>query len=271
MSSVLSSAILRSRRPARAAALWAIFAAAVFFATQVLAAQQAPAPPNSPAAATAKKSPRHRPRPTEVQAPAPENQAAPSPEPEAPKWPVNDAPSKPDVTWDSTGLKIEANNASLHDILNEVAADTGAKVEGMGSDERVFGEYGPGNTRDVISQLLHGSSYNVLMIGDQGAGTPRQIVLSTRRAGANQPQANRNMPQDQPDEDIPDQPEDNDQSGQQPIINGRPPMPMVPQGPPGIQPGPPGAPRTPQQVLQELQQRQQQIQDMQQQQQQQQH
>jgi len=187
-----------------------------------------------------------------------------------PKWPVNDNPNKPAVTWDVTGLKIQANNSSLHDILNQVSADTGAQVEGIGADERVFGEFGPGTARDVIAQLLHGSSYNVLMIGDQGSGTPREIVLSTRRAGNAQP-ANRptQQPIDQPDEDVvPDQPEDNDQSGQPPIINnGRPPMQMPPQGPPGV----PGAPRTPQQVLQELQQRQQQIQDQQQQQQQQPH
>ena len=262
MSSIQSTLMSLSRKPGAALGL----AAAILFATQATAAQQAPAPGGSPSAATAKKSPQHRPMPADVQAPAPEMQPAPAPQPGTSKWPVNNAPNKPSVTWDSSGLKIEANNSSLHDIMNEVSADTGAKVEGMGTDERVFGEYGPGNTRDVLSQLLHGSSYNVLMIGDQGAGTPRQIVLSTRRSGGTQPNANVAATQDQPDEDIPDQLEDNDQSGQQPLINGRPPMPLVPQpGPPGLPDGPSGAPRTPQQVLQELQQRQQQIQDMQQQ------
>ncbi len=243
-------------------------AAALLFATGAAPAQPAQAPANSPAAPAAKKSPQHRLRPGEVQTPPAQELPAPAQQPELPNWPVNDAPAKASVTWDSSGLKIQANNSSLHDILNAVSADTGAKVEGMGADERVFGEYGPGTARDVLSQLLHGSSYNVLMIGDQGAGTPRQIVLSARRNGGNQPQANRPVPEDQADEDIPDQPEDNDQSVQPPIINGRPPMQMVPQGPPGVPPGPPGVPRTPQQVLQELQQRQQQIQDQQQQQQQ---
>jgi hypothetical protein len=268
MSSIHLAASVLARSPGAGWALVAILAAAVLFAGQAAAVQQAQPAAQAPAGATAKKSPRHRPRQAEPP-PPPEVQPTPEPPPpELPKWPVNDTPSKPAVTWDSGGLKIQANNASLHDILNEVSADTGAKVEGMGTDERVFGEFGPGTARDVISQLLHGSSYNVLMIGDQGAGTPREIVLSTRRAGNNQPQANRpGQPVDQPDDEVPDQPEDNDQSGQPPIINnGRPPMQMVPQGPPGVQ----GAPRTPQQVLQELQQRQQQIQDQQQQQQQQQ-
>ena len=50
----------------------------------------------------------------------------------------------------------------------------------MGADERIFGTYGPGPARDVLSQLLDGSGYNVLMVGDRGAGTPRRIVLTIR-------------------------------------------------------------------------------------------
>ena len=235
-----------------------IVAAAVLFTTQIIAAQQPPAQSDSPTAATAKKSPRHR---TQQEAPpaAQEQPAPPPPQPETPAWPVNENPAKPAVTWDSHGLRIQANNASLHDILTEVSTDTGAKVEGMGTDERVFGEYGPGAARDVIAQLLHGSNYNVLMIGDQGEGTPRQIVLSARRAGTPN-NANRPNPDQQSDDDyVPDEPQAEDQPVQPPVMTGRPPMPMVPQGPPGT-------PRTPQQVLQELQQRQQQLQDQQQQQ-----
>lgn len=261
MSSMYSSRIVFRRWPA---ALWASAALALLiFAGQTATAQQT----DASSAARAKKSPRHDAKAAETQpaATAPLPVLAP-PMPEIPKWPVNDSPNKPSVTWDASGLKIQANNSSLHDILNQVSTDTGTKVEGLGTDERVFGEYGPGTARDVISQLLHGSSYNVLMIGDQGAGTPRQIVLSARRNAPNQAQGNRPTPQDQPDEDVPDQPEVDEQPPMQPpmVNGGRPPMPEIPQGPPG-------APRTPQQVLQELQQRQQQIMEQQQQQQQQPH
>ncbi len=190
----------------------AILAAGALWAAQTVAAQQ-PQAASSPSAPAAKKSPSHRTRPSENQVVAPAEQAAPTASlPEPPHWPVNDSPNKPSVTWDASGLKIQANNSSLHDILNEVSTDTGAKLEGMGTDERVFGEYGPGAARDVISQVLHGSSYNVLMIGDQGAGTPRQIVLSTRHSGPTPSQANRQTPQDQPDEDVPDQPEVDEQA-----------------------------------------------------------
>ena len=248
-----------SRRIRRAWRCFPLLAGALL-ASIAIAAQQPPPAASSTPAPAAKKSPRHHLRPAE--APPTVEQPAPPPQPETPQWPVNETPAKPSITWDSQGLRIEANNSSLHDILNEVSADTGAKVEGMGTDERVFGQYGPGAARDVISQLLHGSSYNVLMIGDQGSGTPRQIVLSARHSGPNPSNANR-PPQDQSDEDVPEEPQSEDQPVQPPLINGRPPMPMPPQGPPG-------APRTPQQVLQELQQRQQQLQEQQQQQQQQQ-
>jgi len=239
--------------------LSAAIAAAVLFACQPLGAQTAPHPATTQPSPAAKTSSRHA-KPSPAQPAMPEEQPA-AAQPEMPKWPVNETPGKPAITWDSQGLKIDAANSSLHQILNDVSTATGAKVEGFGTDERVFGEYGPGQARDVISQLLHGSGYNVLLIGDQGAGTPRQIILSTRKAASSQGQQQAfNRPtQDSPDEDVPDQPEVEEQPQQQPpLINGR---------PPGIPPpqGPPGAARTPQQVLQELQQRQQQMQDQQQQ------
>jgi hypothetical protein len=86
------------------------------------------------------------------------------------------------VEWDSRGLRISAKNASLREILTEVSSRTGATLEGMGADERVFGEYGPGPAKEVLAQVLNGSAYNVMLIGDQGQGTPRQIVLSMRSA-----------------------------------------------------------------------------------------
>ena len=256
-------------RQRRAVAPWlhfpAAIAAAVLLACQALSAQSAPHPATAQPSQAAKMPSPHA-KPTPMQSAAPEGQPE-AAQPETPKWPVNETPGKPAITWDSQGLKIDATNSSLRQILNDVSTATGAKVEGFGADERVFGEYGPGQARDVISQLLHGSGYNVLLIGDQGAGTPRQIVLSTRKAASGPGQQAFNRPtQEEPDEDVPDQPEveEQQQQLQPPLINGRPPVIPPPQGPPGE--GPPGAPRTPQQVLQELQQRQQQMQDQQQQQ-----
>lgn len=174
--------------------------------------------------------------------------------PVLPDWPANENPGQPKVTWDSHGLRIDAANSSLRQILNNVATVTGAKVEGMGADERVFGEFGPGQARDVLSQLLHGSSYNVLMIGDQGQGTPRQIVLSSRHAGGAAPAASGRPLQESPEDDTEPEAEPTPPPAQQP--------------PPGTTRPPTSMPQfgprtTPQQMLQQIQQRQQEMQNSQ--------
>jgi len=164
--------------------------------------------------------------------------------PKPPDWPANDRPADASVVWDSHGLRIEAANSSLEQILKDVSTVTGAKVEGFSADERVFGAYGPGKARDVLSQLLEGSGYNLLMMGDQGQGAPRQIVLSVRHAGAAQPAAGNDQANNEEDVDADDQP----------VQPTPPPTPMRQ----GFGPG--TAPRSPQQIMQEMQERQQQMQ-----------
>jgi len=170
------------------------------------------------------------------------------------------------VVWDANGLRINASNSSLQQILNEVSTETGSKVEGPVPDQRIYGNYGPGQARDVLSQLLQGSGYNVLLAGDLGKGAPRDIVLSPRQAGPANPQNNNaNRPQPDPDEEIPDQPEDQPQPPIQPPVQQQQ-MQNNMNMRPGF--GPNGPIRTPQQVMEEMQQRQlQQQQQMQQQQQ----
>jgi hypothetical protein len=145
------------------------------------------------------------------------------------------------VVWDSHGLRIVASNSSLAQIVKDVAAKTGATLEGMGQDERIFGVYGPGPARDVLTQLLDGSGYNVLMIGDQGEGTPRRIVLSARPTGPAQPAAS---PSTSNDEETDAEPQPQPQPEPQP--------PPVREGPP------PGMPLRPQPMPPDIQQRQQQ-------------
>jgi hypothetical protein len=157
-------------------------------------------------------------------------------------------------------LRIDAANSSLQQILKDVSAATGAKVSGMGADQRIFGTYGPGPTREVLSQLLDGSGYNVLMIGDQGQGTPRQIVLSRQPTGPAMRSMGNNSSQSSDDGNSADVEEP-----QPPPQQLQPESPQPPQNQPaGFGPG--AQPRTPQQILQEMQQRQQQIEQTQQQQ-----
>ena len=157
-----------------------------------------------------------------------------------PLWPANETPVQASVTWDSHGLRIDAANSSLQQILRDVSTATGMRVDGLNADQRVFGAYGPGLARDVLSQLLQGSGYNVLMIGDQGQGAPRQIVLSSRRTGDAMQPVNNNQAS-AADDDV-----DADEQPQAPPMR------------PGFAPGAP--PRSPQQIMQEMQQRQQQMQ-----------
>ena len=168
---------------------------------------------------------------------------------------MNDQPVPASVNWDGNGLRIIAANSSLHQILDEFSKDTGTKVDGVAQDQRIFGNFGPGRPSDVLAELLQGSGYNFLLVGDSGSGLPREVILSAQatNAVANRPNANQ-----QQEDDYDDAPVDNNQVDTQP------------QAPPVAPPGPPrtnsdGMPvRTPQQIMQDLQMRQQQLQQQQQ-------
>lgn len=157
-----------------------------------------------PSATTARAT-KHR-KPHATAKPATAAPAVPA-QPPAPNWPVNSQPAHAAVTWDGRGLRIDAANSSLLQILADVTAATGAKIEGTTADQRVFGIYGPGSARDVLSQLLQGSGYNIVMMGENGQGVPREVVLSQRNAGSAAPPAMAARPQPQPDDDIDDTPE----------------------------------------------------------------
>lgn len=179
--------------------------------------------------------------------PAPHPAVETPPPPPMPHWPANDQPTPASVVWNAAGLHINASNSSLQQILSEVSTETGSRIEGPVPDQRVYGNYGPGQARDVLSELLQGSGYNVLLAGDLGKGAPRDIVLTPRTAGGpNTPNAGLNRPQDTEDE----APEPPEEQPQQPV-----PLPQMP-GRPGF--GPNGPIRTPQQIMEEMQQRQQQ-------------
>ncbi|MGA2833920.1 MAG: hypothetical protein ABSE55_12690 [Terracidiphilus sp.] len=218
----------------------AILVAALCGAPILGAQTPATAAPSTPSVAVHKPvHPHTRPIAALAQSPAP--QAALSvtpPVPETPAWPANAKPDPATVTWDSHGLRIEAANSSLSQILEDVSTATGTKVEGFDADQRIFGVYGPGPARDVLSQLLQGSGYNVLLVGEQGQGTPREIVLSARHAGSTA-QAPNAAPANASDEDV-----DTEEPPQ--------PQPGRPAIQPSIAPG--GPARTPQQI-QEMQQR----------------
>ena len=111
---------------------------------------------------------------------APDTTAVSPPSSPVPIRPASQASNPARVSWSSRGLEIEASNSSLEQILRQVAAYTGAKFEGLTQDQRVFGNYGPGPASEVLSMLLDGSGYNVLIIGSRDSNAPVEIVLSAR-------------------------------------------------------------------------------------------
>jgi len=224
----------------------ALLAAYSLFAGTLLTAQTSSAP--SRAAAPAQKTiSSHKVNSHKQSAAArPEAKPAPAPAPvppKAPNWPANDLPAEASVVWDSHGLLIVASNSSLAQILKEVSTETGGKVEGMDADERVFGTFGPGPARDVLSRLLDGSAYNVVMIGDQGQGAPRHIVLSPRSTVAAAAPLAANRPSPPVNEDV-----ESDQPQQQP----EPPQPEYERN--STAPAVPASPQ--EQIMQEMQARQ---------------
>lgn len=168
----------------------------------------------------------------------------PAPAPAAALLPPSllDKPAQPAKVVLADGkLSIDANNSSLTAILNAVETTSGMTVDGLGKDQRVFGQYGPGNPRDVLSSLLDGAGYNFMMVGDTVSGSPKTVLLTVRNNAPIPPE--QASTQQQPDED------------EQPTVMNYPPQEAPPAPRPSSVLSPPGADgrvKTPQEILQEL-------------------
>jgi hypothetical protein len=173
-----------------------------------------------------------------------------------------DKPAQPaNVKVDAGQMSVQADNSSLTQILHDISAKTGMTIDGLNKDQRVFGSYGPSNPKEILSALLAGTGYNVMMVGVAREGAPRELVLTERTTGAAAQAGNSrpNVHQNQDDEDSVE-----DSSPNPPDLNPpqQPPQPGV--VPPDQPATPPNGVKTPQQMLQELQQLRQQQQQQQQ-------
>ena len=102
----------------------------------------------------------------------------------SPQTPAADmyGPHPPNIRFANGLLSIEANNSVLTDILFEVGSKTGAEIQmppwSDAGRERVVAKLGPGNPRDVIAALLHGSSFNYVIVeSPQGL---QQLILTPK-------------------------------------------------------------------------------------------
>jgi hypothetical protein len=191
--------------------------------------------------------------------PQPATPAPSAPQPQQVSQPAGsllDQPAQPaKVTFSNGKLAVQANNSSLAEILHEISQETGTKVNPVPGDHRIFGDYGPGAPKEILSALLDGFGYNMLMVGALENGAPRELTL-TQRSQTSMAQAQPNPIARQASNN--DDDSDDSSADQQPAEPVPPPRPETNMPPDANQQQPangqPGAVKSPQQLLQELQQ-----------------
>jgi hypothetical protein len=199
---------------------------------------------------------------TPAPTPAPAAAATPAPAVAPPNAAVTltapsllDKPAQPaKITLTSGLLAVNADNSSLTEILHQLAATSGMSIDGLDKDTRVFGAYGPGNPRDILSLLLDGAGYNVMMVGSTDAGAPRELILTERSKATIVNQQASTAPQEEEQDDAP-LPNNNPPAGEAPA--------QPRQVPPVQQQNQNGTIKSPSQILQEMQQMRQQQQQQQ--------
>jgi hypothetical protein len=143
--------------------------------------------------------------------PAPPARSAAQPAPAAPSAPPLTPAAPAAVKLANGQLTVSAQNSDLTAILQQVARTSGMSIEGLGKTTRVFGVYGPGSPRDILTELLAGSDYNFVMLGGGTGSAPARLVLSEKPTG---PQAPANATQ-AANNDIDDA--DSDDADQEPL------------------------------------------------------
>jgi hypothetical protein len=76
-------------------------------------------------------------------------------------------------------LSVHAQNSSLVNILVQIQHQTGLVIDGLGHDQRVYGQYGPANLSTTLSALLDGSGYDFVIVGGESDHAAPRLILST--------------------------------------------------------------------------------------------
>lgn len=101
----------------------------------------------------------------------------------APLTPEQRPAEVPNVTYIGGKLRVFAKNSTLSDILQAIAARTGAAIEvPEGASERVVTQLGPAPARDVIAALLNGSHYNYVLVGTEADSAEVARVIVTAKS-----------------------------------------------------------------------------------------
>jgi hypothetical protein len=228
----------------------------MFSPAPTLAAQSTPTPATKRGAAAPPSSTLPAAQPTSTPPPP----SVPPPPP-IPPTPSQLPPTHAQVIYTGGTLSISASNSSLNQILREISRETGIKISGGVTDERVFGQYGPDAPSQILSALLDGTGSNMLLVNGNG-DTPAELILTPRQGRPTPPGLNTRASDDAPETPNPSNAESPEtQSAGQPNPDQSHPVPGQPVTPetpgaaatdPSQQQSPNGV-KTPQQIYDQLQ------------------
>lgn len=120
--------------------------------------------------------PATQPTTTPVSPPAP--QVAPAPA--APV--IHDAK----VVYRAGMLEVTANGSSLNQILRDIARQTGMRISGGVTEERVYGSYGPAPMATILASLIEGTGVNMVFRETSG-DTPAELSLTPKNGALTPP------------------------------------------------------------------------------------
>jgi len=186
--------------------------------------------------------------------------ATPNTTPEPPSVPLTPSqrpPQRAQVTYADGTLSVAADNASLNQILRLIASDTGIKITGGVTEERVFGQYGPADPTQVLAALLDGTGSNMIFVHHDGAAAS-ELILTPRQGGPTPPNPHAAAYNDR------SEPDEGPSQSMQPRPSAPPQVnPVIPPVNPGTAPGAsptnssqpdnPNGVKTPQQIYEQLQ------------------
>jgi hypothetical protein len=196
--------------------------------------------------------------PTQAKSTTPVQTSPPTPvtaAPAIPPIPLQLPPRHAEVSYASGTLSVSASNSSLNQILREISRVTGIKISGGVTDERVFGQYGPGVPAQILASLLDGTGSNMLLLHTDNS-TPGELILTPRLAGPTPPNPNATSQDDEPEYHNPSNVEEpsTPQAAEGNSSPGMPPGPHPPAaGADPSQPGSPNGAKTPEQIYDQLQ------------------
>jgi hypothetical protein len=93
---------------------------------------------------------------------------------------------KVEVEYKNEQLSIWADNASLADVLGEVARKTGADIPlpAMAAQEQVAANIGPLPVTNALAALLNGSRFNFILVGsERDPAKLKRVILTFRGTG----------------------------------------------------------------------------------------